>query len=560
MPEIIDTIRFMEYGKPAPNNSEFKGLVTTDTVFGSKEDGSYFSYTSRLNATESSFNDQITVNEDGFIGYTSRENAAGATTYSSIGVLDKEKIETFRKMGRKAFSKKGDLLWDAVIALDSFESAHKHNLFHTADYAAAISKVLPQFFKKVGLDPENMIWWMNYHQNTDHPHMHVCFLEKIHTRSKGKFTPKQLKEFKRLIIKELTARDTISELTGSSYDVVFKKKDAERNALLERIRSLNIEGIDSIVKLATVLPKLGRLQYNSANLGAYRKQIDEITEQKQFLYITLVSLLCNALEVFFVWIFMRFYKNAFSTIKVPTRYIILFAISLVIVVTQGSLLLYFNNSDFTVSAGTMILLTIVYELFLGAAFYEMMHESFLRKRIRQVPVFSVAIERLNDQLQFLEQQKALIQTAETKLHEYKQKADLSESINPVFDAANAYIENLYTDNPVINTLLMYYTSLYDRTGVQYSFELGTSTYTPISDSLMIYIFSSLLDAAEQFFTLRFSRSANLYTVYACTGGRISDAQYLMLESLPSLSTDIDITCSTEKDDARKSVEIRFLVK
>ena len=285
-----------------------------------------------------------------------------------------------------------------------------------------------------------------------------------------------------------------------------------------------------------------------------------LEEQKQFLYITLVSLLCNALEVFFVWIFMRFYKNAFSTIKIPTRYIILFAISLVIVVTQGSLLMYFNNSDSTVSAGTMILLTIVYELFLGAPFYLMMHESFLRKRIRQVPVFSVANERLNDQMQFLEQQKALIQTAETKLNEYKQKADLSESINPVFDAANAYIENLYTDNPVINTLLMYYASLYDRTGVQYLFELGTSTYTPIPDSLMIYIFSSLLDAAEQFFTLRFSRSANLYTLHADTGGKISEAQYLMLESLPSLSTDIDITCSTEKDDARKSVEIRFLVK
>lgn len=160
--------------------------------------------------------------------------------------------------------------------LESFESAHKHNLFHTADYAAAISKVLPQFFKKVGLDPENMIWWMNYHQNTDHPHMHVCFLEKIHTRSKGKFTPKQLKEFKRLIIKELTARDTISELTGSSFDEAFKKKDAERNDLLERIRSINIEGIDSIAKLAVVLPTQGRLQYNSMNLGAYpnRKRFD----------------------------------------------------------------------------------------------------------------------------------------------------------------------------------------------------------------------------------------------------------------------------------------------
>ena len=278
MPEIIDTIRFMEWGKPAPSNSDFKGIVTTERIFGNARKGSYFNYTSRTNATETSFNDQIAVSEGGFIGYTSREYAAGATTYSSIGLLDKEKLKTFREMGKEAFSKKGDLLWDAVIALESFESAHKHNLFHTADYAAAISKVLPKFFKKVGLDPENMIWWMNYHQNTDHPHMHVCFLEKIHTRSKGKFTPKQLKELKRLIVKELTARDSIRDLTGSSFDEAFKKKDAERNALLERIRSINIEDIDSIAKLAAVLPMQGRLQYNSVNLGAYRKQIDEITE------------------------------------------------------------------------------------------------------------------------------------------------------------------------------------------------------------------------------------------------------------------------------------------
>ena len=129
MPEIIDTIRFIEWGKPAPSNSEFKGIVTTDKIFGNARKGSYFNYTSRADATESSFNDQMAVSDDGFIGYTSREYAAGSATYSSIGLLDKEKIEVFREMGREAFSKKGDLLWDAVIALESFESAHKHNLF-----------------------------------------------------------------------------------------------------------------------------------------------------------------------------------------------------------------------------------------------------------------------------------------------------------------------------------------------------------------------------------------------------------------------------------------------
>ena len=278
MPEIIDTIRFLEWGKPAPSNSDFKGIVTTERVFGNARKGSYFNYTSRSGATEATFGDQITMVEGGFIGYTSREYAAGATTYSSIGVLNKEKIETFRSMGREAFSKKGDLLWDAVIALESFDSARKHNLNHTADYAAAISKVMPQFFRKVGLDPENMIWWMNYHQNTKHPHIHVCFLEKIHTRNRGKFTPKELKEFKRLIIKELTARDTIRDFTGSSVDEAFRIKDAKRNELLKQIWLINFKGVESISELAAVLPKSGRLQYNSVKLGAYREKIDKITE------------------------------------------------------------------------------------------------------------------------------------------------------------------------------------------------------------------------------------------------------------------------------------------
>lgn len=278
MPQIIDTIRFLEWGKPAPANSEFKGVISTEKIFGTGNEGSYFGYTSRSTATESSGNEKLTMTEDGFLGYTSRDYASGGSTFSSMGWLDQDKAEEFKAEGRKAFSEKGDLIWDAVIALEDFEAAHKNGLFHTADYADAMSKVLPRFFKTVGLDPVNMLWWMNYHNNTDHPHIHLCFLEKTHTRSRGKFTPRQLKEFKRLVIKELTARETLSEISGVSYDEAFRRKDAERNVFLDQIRSINLLEIDSISKLASVLPKKGRLQYNSANLRAYRGQIDAITD------------------------------------------------------------------------------------------------------------------------------------------------------------------------------------------------------------------------------------------------------------------------------------------
>ena len=278
MPQIIDTIRFLEWGKPAPANSEFKGVISTEKIFGNGNEGSYFGYTSRSTATESSGNEKLTMTEDGFLGYTSRDYASGGSTFSSMGWLDQDKAEEFKAEGRKAFSEKGDLIWDAVVALEDFEAAHKNGLFHTADYADAMSKVLPRFFKTVGLDPVNMMWWMNYHNNTEHPHIHLCFFEKTHTRSRGKFTPRQLKEFKRLVIKELIARETLSEISGISYDEAFRRKDAERNVFLDQIRSINLLEIDSILKLASVLPKKGRLQYNSANLMAYRGQIDAITD------------------------------------------------------------------------------------------------------------------------------------------------------------------------------------------------------------------------------------------------------------------------------------------
>ena len=278
MPHVIDTIRFLEWGKLAPSNSEFKGVISTEKIFGTGNEGSYFGYTSRSTATESSGNEKLTMTEDGFLGYTSRDYASGGSTFSSMGWLDQDKAEEFKAEGRKAFSEKGDLIWDAVIALEDFEAAHKNGLFHTAAYADVMSKVLPRFFKTVGLDPENMMWWMNYHNNTEHPHIHLCFFEKTHTRSRGKFTPRQLKEFKRLVINELTARETLSEISGISYDEAFRRKDAERNVFLDQIRSINLLEIDSISKLASVLPKKGRLQYNSANLRAYRGQIDAITD------------------------------------------------------------------------------------------------------------------------------------------------------------------------------------------------------------------------------------------------------------------------------------------
>lgn len=275
MPKIIDTVRFFEWGKPAPKNSRFKGTMNAKMIFGSQ---GYMDYTGRKDAVEENIKDQLTLFDDGFLGYTSREDASTGSTISSLGVLTPEKRKEFRRQGTEAFSKPGDLIWDMVISLESYEEAHKNLLYHQADYAAVIEKILPQFFKKVGFDPSNMLWWMDYHNNKKHPHMHVIFMEKVHTRSRGAFTEKQMKALKQIIAKEMTVRQTVLELTGNDYETQFNLKDQEKLEMMEALHSIDLTNVDSIQALARVLPRYGRMQYGSTNMIPYREAIDKITD------------------------------------------------------------------------------------------------------------------------------------------------------------------------------------------------------------------------------------------------------------------------------------------
>lgn len=275
MPKIIDTVRFFEWGKPAPKNSRFKGTMNAKMIFGSN---GYMDYTRRKDAVEENVRDQLTFFDDGFLGYTSREEASTGATVSSLGVLTAEKRKELRRQGTEAFSKPGDLIWDMVISLESYDEAHKNLLYHAADYAAVIEKILPQFFKKVGFDPKNMLWWMDYHNNKQHPHMHVIFMEKVHTRDRGAFTEKQMKSLKQIIAKEMTVRQTIRDLTGNDYETQFNLKDQEKAEIMEVLHEVDMSKIDSIQALAGILPKIGRLQYGSSAMIPYRDTIDRITD------------------------------------------------------------------------------------------------------------------------------------------------------------------------------------------------------------------------------------------------------------------------------------------
>lgn len=263
---VISKFRFLEYGKKAPKNSRFKGVINTTTLIG------WFSYTNRKEAANKK--EDKGMHKNGLLGYTSRDG--NATTYSSKGWLDsKDKINDFKKEISQAFHEKGNLCWDTVVSMKEYKDAFASGLYNVKDYAAIVEKILPDYFKSIGMEPSNMIWWMNYHDNKHNPHMHIVFMEKKQTITKGKLQKKYIDRYKTKFLKEFGMREKFKKEFHMDSKQAFKKIDEERNKIMDAAKNiLSDSKIIDLTDLSRILPKEGRLSYNSKNMVPYKKGID----------------------------------------------------------------------------------------------------------------------------------------------------------------------------------------------------------------------------------------------------------------------------------------------
>lgn len=298
--DVIVDVAFLQYGKHAPSNSGFKGIVTTESVF-----GGFVNYLVRDKAISNSMDDELvrgkgeqakhTANsllhsEHGLDGslmdYTSRETATKNSndktyfTMTNEGKLySQEQREEWIRNSMKSFSKDGDLIWTLVVSLDNYDLLNEYELKTQEDFASTTQKALNKTFKKIGLDPNNMIWWEDFHTNTDHPHMHITFLEKEHTRDRGKFTEKEIDKVKTTIITEIAARKRYKELYLQESEDALKMINPLKKEVISQMETLSYKTLKDVSNLYSQLPRSGRLQYNSANMAPYKKQLDNIVEQ-----------------------------------------------------------------------------------------------------------------------------------------------------------------------------------------------------------------------------------------------------------------------------------------
>lgn len=299
---IVVKATFLQFGKSAPSNSGYKGKLNCDSIF-----GGYTTYLSRDDATkdsmgesETTFIDEEVVDKntisssfnlknslDGsLMDYTSRASATHDSSEKEYFTMTNEgKLYTdedrnkWIENSKSAFSKDGDIVWNLVVSLDSFDSLKEYEIKDQEDFAKITKTVLYKSFKKLKLDPQNMIWWEDYHTNTKHPHIHVNFLEKEHSRDRGKLTKKEIDYVKGMFVNEIAARKLYKEKYMDNAEDALKKITPLKQKMINEINNLPYEILNAIANLYSQLPRTGRLQYNAASMIPYREQLDNIVNQ-----------------------------------------------------------------------------------------------------------------------------------------------------------------------------------------------------------------------------------------------------------------------------------------
>lgn len=263
----IHKLRFMIYGSQPPKGSRFKRTLDTGSLIG------YTQYTDRDVAKGNEKN--LGKRKDGYLGYTSSHHKDA--TISSEWVIDtKKKREELYKEMEKAFSKKGDIFYEEIISLESHEEAERLSLGQSGrQWEPLLNEVLPKVFRHKGFDPKNMLWTADLHTNTQHPHVHLLFMEKEHTMDRAKFTQSDMKYLKRQLLSALERRQAYCDRLEASVDDVFRNKDQQFRHLMSDVEEslLNNKNIQ-LTELLKALPKRGRMQYNSFNMKDYRPLID----------------------------------------------------------------------------------------------------------------------------------------------------------------------------------------------------------------------------------------------------------------------------------------------
>lgn len=221
-----------------------------------------------MNYVDTGSTDKISKDYLNYVG----KNEKSSGVFGENGYLS----EREKKDLKSALQKTESNIWDMLI---SFKTDFGEK--YCRDYEQAykfLKSELPKFFERAGLDKDNIVWYAGLHDNMDNKHLHISFFEKEprYYSKGGKLTYKNGK----ISLKEIEKSKMIFEarLTNASSNVVAYKKE-----LLTKYKGF-ISNYDmgkainkKLVTLYKIMPKDGRVSYDSENMKSLKPIVDSIT-------------------------------------------------------------------------------------------------------------------------------------------------------------------------------------------------------------------------------------------------------------------------------------------
>lgn len=195
---------------------------------------------------------------------------------SNGDILKKDAINNLKDINGKGIYWRGFLSFPNDFAL-------KHGLITKIDFFSLTNNIMPSLIVDMGLDINNVEWMCSLHRDTPtHPHIHFCIYEKTPTKKSGFYPKSAIYNCKSNVSSYLIdnkkfyeLRDKVfTNITGTITKTELNKIRSQRLFSDKYRKDLN----KMLLNLYDILPKTGRLQYNSKNMKPYKKDLDNIIE------------------------------------------------------------------------------------------------------------------------------------------------------------------------------------------------------------------------------------------------------------------------------------------
>ena len=204
-----------------------------------------------------------------FVEY-SNNSTKSSGIFNANGLMSKEQIADFRKDLRQTKS----VIWSGII---SFEKNFGKKWCGCYEQAYSLVKSeLPKYFKRAGLNPDNIEWFAGLHENTDNRHIHLLFFEKEPQRLKNKE-----KHFSRGYILNKAMDFFKANIELSATDFKAREKEIRlrlTKSVKERLNDISgLKLKQMLLNLANQFPEQGHTFYDCDNMQKLKPNIDNIS-------------------------------------------------------------------------------------------------------------------------------------------------------------------------------------------------------------------------------------------------------------------------------------------